>query len=808
MSRRFRCFRSFCPTCTSGHASVESLERRSLLAVTFTAGPYAIPVNRPDLQYGPPLLFTETIVRINPHDHANVVSGVLDAWAVSTDGFSSLSVPPNVFPMPPGATGLGGDPDFAFDAQGRLFRSNHVRFPGRIDVAIVEVNPATGAVIAGPFLIPSTANTHDDKSFIVADSNPDSPYANNLYAVWARKPMGSGEWEVYFARSTDHGQTWTLRDQQIQLSDFDGPNNIPNDGDDEGWCWVSDVGVAPNGDVYVAYHSQPEMNALEFEGPAGIRRNPDGTSGKTFVLRSTDGGETFGPKLEAFPAGTSDVTFNVQDAVNGGTIPGTQFLTVGTVTPYVLADPARPGNVYIISNDDSDNVHGSGDDADVVIARSTDNGATWTSSTVVSGPSNSFQIFPFTAIDRFGNIVLAWYDNRRGLTNPSGRFVLDLMATYSTDGGATWAPEFRLNDIPYDPDPAAVNKFTGPPPTTRIGEYFGIDVYGGTAHVAFGGNLFTGPTPTAQAYYYGSFAIAGTLTVTGDDGASNDVISINPLAGNANVVEVVVNGQRQYAGLFEGLSGITIDAGGGTDTININATGAAMPITILPSNGNDVVNINVAGAGAASVVFADTMRLATLSIGAGGEARIAPGGSRALTVASLTLTGSAALDLTDNSLIVDYTSPNPLAQVRAALSSGYTGGAWTGPGIRSSTAASTANRALGYAEATDLFTTFPAPFAGQQVDNSSILVTYTRYGDADLNRVVNLNDFNRVAANFGQSNRRWSQGDFTFDGLVNLDDFNRLAANFGLGAGAAPSRPGLAGRGSTANHDDDPDLLD
>ena len=50
----------------------------------------------------------------------------------------------------------------------------------------------------------------------------------------------------------------------------------------------------------------------------------------------------------------------------------------------------------------------------------------------------------------------------------------------------------------------------------------------------------------------------------------------------------------------------------------------------------------------------------------------------------------------------------------------------------------------------------------------------------DDNGNVNLGDFNRLAANFGQSPRRWSQGDFTFDQLVNLADFNRLATNFGM----------------------------
>jgi hypothetical protein len=51
-----------------------------------------------------------------------------------------------------------------------------------------------------------------------------------------------------------------------------------------------------------------------------------------------------------------------------------------------------------------------------------------------------------------------------------------------------------------------------------------------------------------------------------------------------------------------------------------------------------------------------------------------------------------------------------------------------------------------------------------------------------LDGAVNLQDFNRLAANFGASGALWSQGDFTYDGNVNLQDFNRLAANFGMSA--------------------------
>ncbi len=61
-------------------------------------------------------------------------------------------------------------------------------------------------------------------------------------------------------------------------------------------------------------------------------------------------------------------------------------------------------------------------------------------------------------------------------------------------------------------------------------------------------------------------------------------------------------------------------------------------------------------------------------------------------------------------------------------------------------------------------------------------------GDATNDGRVNLDDFNILAANFGQSGRNFSQGDFDYSGNVNLNDFNLLAARFGqqLPPAAAP----------------------
>ena len=143
-----------------------------------------------------------------------------------------------------------------------------------------------------------------------------------------------------------------------------------------------------------------------------------------------------------------------------------------------------------------------------MFARSTDNGATWTTSTLEAGPSNSFQLFPTASIDRFGNLVVSWYDNRNGATNAGGNFLLDVFAKYSTDGGLTFSPSFKINDVGFDPDKANTTSFKGGP-TTRIGEYFGLANFGGTAYVGFNGNSAT--AGTSEQILFDAFPIAGTL---------------------------------------------------------------------------------------------------------------------------------------------------------------------------------------------------------------------------------------------------------------------------------------------------------
>lgn len=162
---------------------------------------------------------------------------------------------------------------------------------------------------------------------------------------------------------------------------------------------------------------------------------------------------------------------------------------------------------------------------------------------------------------------------------------------------------------------------------------------------------------------------------------------------------------------------------------------------------------------------------------------------------------NAKFDVTNDFVVIDYTGTSPLSTIQSRISAAYSGATWTGPGITSGNAiiaAGTADKTgVGFAEATDLFSVFPATYRGFPVDPTSILIFYALYGDANGNGTVNSADFNVLALNFGGSGKRWSTADFTFDGVCNSSDFNALASNFGKvlpsGPGASVPEPGASG---------------
>ena len=133
------------------------------------------------------------------------------------------------------------------------------------------------------------------------------------------------------------------------------------------------------------------------------------------------------------------------------------------------------------------------------------------------------------------------------------------------------------------------------------------------------------------------------------------------------------------------------------------------------------------------------------------------------------------LAIADNAVAIDYATASPIDTVRADLAAG-----------RITSTSSSATHRVAYAEASAL-AAVPPVFG--TVDGTTLLIRVMRAGDANWDNVVNLADFNALAANFGLSARHWTQGNFNYDLLIDLADFNLLAANFGLSAGATSVTP-------------------
>jgi hypothetical protein len=159
---------------------------------------------------------------------------------------------------------------------------------------------------------------------------------------------------------------------------------------------------------------------------------------------------------------------------------------------------------------------------------------------------------------------------------------------------------------------------------------------------------------------------------------------------------------------------------------------------------------------------------------------VAQGSHLTAVVGSLTIDNvSAKVDLTDNNMVVDYTSaPGTLVDdTRHDLHDGALFSSVTAIGGHSTR--------LGYGDNALLH---KGTFGGKPVDVSSLLIKYTYGGDANLDGKVDVTDLGAMATDW-QSSGVWTDGDFNYDGFVDVSDLGILATNWQAGVGS-PLGPG------------------
>lgn len=429
----------------------------------------------------------EPAVAVDPNNPDVVAVAQFRTVNISRDG--GLTFPTSVtVTAPNGYAGGGGDPTLSFDNDGLLYYGYLASNPApananfTLGVFNAVINPQTGAILQNQTIALETNTTQHDKEWVAADAWEGSPFRNNAYMVWSR--LG-GTSRILFSRTTNGGAGWSA------------PAILSSNG--QGFVWPSEVSVAPNGDVWVGWHTNTA--------------NTQGNLGGIILRKSSDGGATFQPDLVPFPNGTADINDN---APPNAPMNGLQAWMQGSVQPRILLDPVRPGNIYVICADDPDNNYAVGDTADIVMARSTDNGATWTRSTISHAPFGTIQVMPAAYIDEEGNFAVSWYDTRRGLTsvgpdqvpgNGDDNLLLDVYVTVSRDGGLTFSNDFRVNEQTFDPDRGPPTDRFPPNQVFRIGEYNGHQADSDLAFVAWTAN-----SGNAQDISFDVFSMASAFS--------------------------------------------------------------------------------------------------------------------------------------------------------------------------------------------------------------------------------------------------------------------------------------------------------
>ena len=461
-----------------GDQRFEQLEDRQLLAVDFVPLPLGnSATNRVDQAIGLNAPSTQPTIALDRHDPGVIAIANEAQVVVSSNAGNSFGDVSNIQTLIGSSFTAGGYSDLVFTEGSLKWASVREDTSGNQTLGIatdqrqLSVVPLTSNAIVRPM--------------VAADTNPaaNSAYSGRTYVTFTNEATN----EVLLSYSDD-GRNWN---SPILVSDPSETTtgNLPP-------VTPAGISIGPNGDVYVAYHYQ--SGSTPVEGP-DARSNADGVSGQIFVRRSVDGGDSFAAKSNAFGPGAADVSLNIQTV--SGAISGARFLNQGGRQPSILADPARPGHVYVVATDDPDNVHGSGDEGNIVFARSTDFGVTWDQRTLIA--DTGFQTMPQAVIDPFGNILIAWYDSRLGQLQGGEDFRLHVFASYSVDGGTEWSEPIQITDSdnPIDPvtpstevvhygvdlDNDNRDEVDGDE-TYSLGDYFGVELFGGTAYFAWNGN--------------------------------------------------------------------------------------------------------------------------------------------------------------------------------------------------------------------------------------------------------------------------------------------------------------------------------
>ena len=380
------------------------------------------------------------ISTVVPHKEAGLTAGML--LAVSFDGGNTWT-----WRLVGNNDNLGDaccDPSLSFDEFGNLFMTYLYGVEHMVPIALSTDGGLTFNVIAN----------------IAAP--PGSPGGLFRYVDFPNVTAAKGEVWVVFNAGGPIFATGAPVSGLGQVGAFLPGQVVPGTNN----CQYADVAIGPAGQV------------MQTCSVAGLSREQG--SGKIFVNVDPDG---------LGPAGFGDSVFVVQTHVSGfDAIPAQPDRTV-LDSPGLAWDRSggpHNGRVYLVYNAVQAN---GGDDLDVFVCFSDDNGATWSPGVRVNDDqAQNSQFLPKISLDQTtGDLAVVWYDCRNDLgtggagdTNGIPNDDAQFWGAFSTDGGLSFTPNIQIS--------AGTSNSSDAGTFFDYGDYTGLAFFGGIAHPAWADN--------------------------------------------------------------------------------------------------------------------------------------------------------------------------------------------------------------------------------------------------------------------------------------------------------------------------------
>jgi hypothetical protein len=306
-----------------------------------------------------------------------------------------------------------GDPVFAADGQGNLYfaiLNNGVR-----------IHKSTNGGVSWGSAVTIVSNSYADKEWIACDQTTGT-YKDNVYMAYFDATSGSQK--VAFHRSTNNGVSWT------------GPNIL-----------APTVTTNPGPNIIVDYTGKVYVFITTNTGAV--------------VRISTDGGATFGATNTA----AAYIEPGILNSTSGRYCVKGNIRTNGhPQAATTLAAGPYQGYTYICY---AANPPGP-DIANVYVVRTTNGGLNWSYPIQVNDDGTTTdQWMPDISVDDQGRVWVYWFDSR----NDPSNILTELWGAVSTDGGATFSPNFKISSQNFDPN--SVKEYQGPE-HYYMGDYVGM----------------------------------------------------------------------------------------------------------------------------------------------------------------------------------------------------------------------------------------------------------------------------------------------------------------------------------------------